>query len=177
VEGTWNGLFARFGRASAVLKIDDAAFLVVEARGGDVLMGRPFGDFLVVMMFTCFVGLLRSEKEVRAHTRKSSVSQIASPKSLLHIYYINDTTKFRWTTRMLADRPTASLSSETKRQGCRDELTPLLEVFGLQRPGAASSSKTATTIKALTQTTLSSDDTLCAHSVDASPRAPLTERT
>ena len=35
-----------------------------------VLMGRPFGDFLVVMMFTCSVGLLRSEKEVRAHSRK-----------------------------------------------------------------------------------------------------------
>jgi hypothetical protein len=37
-----------------------------------------------------------------------------------------------------ADRPTASLSSKTRRQGCRDEVTPLLEVFGLQRPGATS---------------------------------------
>ena len=37
-----------------------------------------------------------------------------------------------------ADRLTASLSSRAKRQGCRDELTPLLEVFGLQRPGTSS---------------------------------------
>ena len=37
-----------------------------------------------------------------------------------------------------ADRPTASLSSETRRRGCRDEVTPLFEVFSPQRPGATS---------------------------------------
>ena len=64
-----------------------------------VLMGRPFGDFLIVMMFTCSVGLLRSEKEVRAHSRNSKAE--ASPKSLhqnpcyIFIDYMNGTTEFR----------------------------------------------------------------------------------
>jgi hypothetical protein len=57
-----------------VPKIDDEAFSVVEGMGGGVFAsvdGSSFDDFLVVMMFTCSVGLLRSEKEVRAHSRKS----------------------------------------------------------------------------------------------------------